>query len=139
MQLLMRLLATQFENEKEDQDCDTKARILLHAKAIHKLLSNKAFSLKDHLEKLKMKVFPDSNPAPLKKSLPVSEEEMTNLENRLLRHAEITKQAMTLKLPVHDESTCWNSILNQEQKDNNVIFIRKCGECNYQHEYPKCR
>ena len=55
----MRLLATQFENEREDQDYDTKARILQHAQAIHQLLDKKAFNLKDHLEKLKMEIFPN--------------------------------------------------------------------------------
>ena len=139
IQLLMRLLATQFENEREDQDCDTKVRILQHAQAIHKLLEKKAFNLRDHLEKLKMKIFPDKEAETSKKNpLPVTEKEMIDLEDRLLRYAECTKQPMTLSLAVHDESTCWNNLLTQEQKNKNITFIRKCGECNFQHEFPKC-
>ena len=135
----MRLLATQFKNEREDQDCDTKARILQHAQAIHKLLDKKAFNLKDHLEKLKMKIFPNKEADTSKKNpLPVTEKEMIDLEDRLLRYAERTKKPMTLSLEVNDESTCWNNLLTQEQKDNNVTFIRKCGECSFYHEFPKC-
>ena len=137
IQLLLRLLATQFENGREDKDYDSRIRILQHAQAIQKIMQNRAFNLKEHLEKLKLRINPakDSKVAEL---LPVTDKEMKTLEDKLLKHAELTKQPLTLTLPVHSEDTCWNKLLTQEQKDNNVIFIRKCGECNLQHEYPKC-
>ena len=38
---------------------------------------------------------------------------------------------------MHTQETCWNNTLTQDQKDEEV-FIGKCGECQVQHEYPKC-
>ena len=137
IQLLLRQLATQFENGREDKDHDSRIRILQHAQVIQKIFQNRAFNLKDHLEKLKLRIDPDQSAEPLE-PLPVTEKEMRTLEDKLLKHAELTKQPLTLTLPVNSEDTCWNKLLTQEQKDNNVIFIGKCGECNLQHEYPKC-
>ena len=87
IQLLMRLLAIQFEKEKEYQDFDSKTRSLQHGQAIHKILQDKAFNLKEHLEKLKQP-FSNGKSKPMKKEpLPVTEKDMTSLENRLLTHA----------------------------------------------------
>ena len=42
----MRLLATQFENERQDKDFDSNIRILLHAQAIKNISQNRTFNLR---------------------------------------------------------------------------------------------
>ena len=61
-------------------------------------------------------------------TLPVTEDEMRELEDRLLHYADETSQPVTLTLPMRLKETCWNSLLTQEQKDKEV-YIEKCGEC----------
>ena len=128
IQMVMRLLATQFENEREDKDFDSNIRILQHAQEIKKIFQRRTFDLKAHLQKL-MKIKTST--------LPVTEEEMKDLEDELLYYADQTKQAVTLRLPMKSEESCWNSILPQEMKDKK-IFVGKCGECQVQHEFPRC-
>ena len=105
IQMVMRLLATQFENEREDKDFDSNIRILQHAQEIKKIFQRRTFDLKAHLQKL-MKIKTST--------LPVTEEEMKDLEDELLYYADQTKQAVTLRLPMKSEESCWNSILPQE-------------------------
>ena len=70
-------------------------------------------------------------------TLPVTESEMWELETKLLQHADDTRQAVTLTLPIKPKETCWNSNLTQEEREKEV-FVGKCGECHVQHEHPRC-
>ena len=130
--IVLRLLATQFENERQDKDFDSNIRILLHFQAIKNISQNRTFNLRTHLQRLMMRT-----QKPAAGILPVTEIDMMKLEDKLLKYAELTKQPVILTLPVRSKGTCWNSILTQDQK-NQQIFIRKCGECQAQHEHPKC-
>ena len=127
IQIVMRLLATQFENERQDRDFDSNIRLIQHAQEIKKIFQ-RTFDLKAQLQKM-MKI-KDS-------TLPVTEDEMRELEDRLLHYADDTRQSITLTLPMRSKETCWNSLLTQEQKDKEV-YIGKCGECQVIHEYPRC-
>ena len=138
IQILLRLLATQFENERKDKDFDkdfdSNIRILLHAQAIKNIQQNRTFNIRAHLQRVMKIQDPNSTAADI---LPVTEMDMRKLEGKLLEYAELTKQPVTLTLPVRSEETCWNSLLTTDQKEQE-IFIGKCGECKTQHEYPKC-
>ena len=70
-------------------------------------------------------------------TLPVAESEMWELEDKLLQYAEDTRQAVTLTLPIRPKETCWISNLTQEEREKEV-FVGKCGECQVQHEHPRC-
>ena len=125
IQILLRLLATQFENEREDKH--SNIRILLHNQAIKNIFQNRTFSLRAQLQKMKI-----LSPT----TLPVAELEMEKLQDKLLKHAETTIQPVTLTLPVKQQNTSCNSILTPAQKEE--VFIGKCGECSAQHKHPKC-
>ena len=129
IQMVMRLLATQFESERQDKDFDSNIRILQHAKEIRNIFHRRTLDLKTYLKKT-MKI-QDS-------TLPVTEAEMKELEDMLMQQANETRQTVTLNLPIRLNETCWNSLLTQEQKDKEV-FIGKCGECQVTHEYPRCQ
>ena len=75
IQMVMRLLATQFENERQDKDFDSNIRLIQHAQEIKKIFQRRTFDLKAHLQKL-MKTKTST--------LPVTEDEMRELEDRLL-------------------------------------------------------
>ena len=124
----MRLLATQFKIEKQEKDFDSNIRIILQAHAIRDIFQKRTFGLKVHLQKM-MKT-QDS-------TLPVTETEMMELQDKLLQYADDTRQSVTLTLPIKSKETCWNSLLTQEQKEKE-IFVGKCGECQVQHEHPRC-
>ena len=101
--ILLRLLATQFKNERKDKDFDSNIRILQQAQAIKNIFQNRTFDLKAHLQKLMKNQDPSySTTGPL----PVTEIEMRKLEDKLLQHAELTKQLVTLQLPVKSQETC---------------------------------
>ena len=124
IQMVMRLLATQFENERQDKDFDSNVRLIQYAQEISKIFQRRTFDLKAHLQKM-MKTKTST--------LPVTGDEMKKLEDRLLHHADNIRQSVTLRLPIKATETCWNSLLTQEQKDKEV-FIGKCGECQVTHE-----
>ena len=134
IQILLRLLAIQFENERKDKDFDSNTRLLQQAHAVRTIIQKRTFDLKGHLQRLMRSQNPDY---PEQEPLPVTEDEMRQLEDKLLQYIEETKQPVTLKLPMHTQETCWNNVLTQDQK-NEEVFIGKCGECQAQHEYPKC-
>ena len=132
IQIVMRLLGTQFQNERQEKDFDSNIRILLHAQAIKNISHNRTFNLRTHLQTLMMRT---QNPAAA--TLSVTEVDMMKLEDELLKYAELTKQPVTLTLPVKSKDTCWNSLLTPDQKKQE-IFIGKCGGCEALHEHPKC-
>ena len=119
IQILLRLLGTQFENERKDKDFDSNIRIIQHAQAI-----------KDIFQKRALMNTQDT-------TLPVAESEMWELEDNLLQYAEDTRQAVTLTLPIKPKETCWISTLTQEEREKEV-FVGRCGECQVQHEHPRC-
>ena len=129
IQMVMRLLATQFESEKQDKTFDSKIRILQHAKEIRHIFYKRALDLKSPVKK------PMKNQ---KSTLPVTEEEMKGLEDMLIQQVNDNIQSVTLNLPIRPKETCWNSLLTQDQKEEE-IFVGKCGECQVTHEYPRCQ
>ena len=50
---------------------------------------------------------------------------------------QVSDEQLVLALPVRASSTCWDSILTQEEKDK-LIFMGKCGQCKAVHECSKC-
>ena len=120
IQILLRLLATQFENERKDKDFDSNVRTIQHAHAIKEIIQKRAsdMSIEDT-------------------TLPVAESDMWELEDQLLQYADVTRQAVTLTLPIKPKETCWISSLTQEEREKEV-FVGKCGECQVQHEHPRC-
>ena len=120
IQILLRLLATQFENERKDKDFDSNIRIIQHAHAIKDIFQKRALMMNTQ----------DT-------TLPVAESEMWELEDKLLQYADDTRQAVTLTLPIRPKETCWISNLTQEEREKEV-FVGKCGECQVQHEHPRC-
>ena len=64
---------------------------------------------------------------------------MMELVDSFLDYAynQVSDEQLVLVLSVRVSSTCWNSILTQEEKDK-LVFIGKYGECKAVHEYPKC-
>ena len=120
IQILLRLLATQFENERKDKDFDSNIRIIQHAHAIKDIFQKRALMMNNQ----------DT-------TLPVAESEMWELEDKLLQYADDTRQAVTLTLPIKPRETCWISNLTQEEREKEV-FVGKCGECQVQHEHPRC-
>ena len=57
-------------------------------------------------------------------TLPVTESEIWELENKLLQHADDTRQAVTMTLPIRPKETCWISNLTQEEREKEV-FVGK--------------
>ena len=124
----MRLLATQFESERQERDFDSSIRVLQHAREIRNIYKRRSWDLQGYLRRtLQIK----------HGALPVTESEMRNLEDRLIQKAQDNKHYVTLNLPIRSKDTCWNSTLTQEEKDAEV-FISKCGECHVLHEFPRC-
>ena len=83
IQILLRLLATQFENERKDKDFDSNIRLLQQAQAIRAIFQKRTFDLKGHLQKLMKNQNPDY---PVQEPLPVTEVEMRQLEDKLLQY-----------------------------------------------------
>ena len=137
IQTLFRILAIQYEDEKEERDFDAAIRIILHVKAIQTILQDKVFNLCDKFQQLMREQSTqqkkEENP------LPVSKQERMELIEELLDYTynTISDEPLILSLPVRATSTCWNNILTKEEKKK-LIFIGKCGECKVVHEYPKC-
>ena len=123
----MRLLATQYEGEQQEKTFDSKIRILHQAKKIRYIFHTRTLDSKTFMKKtLKTQ------------RLPVTEEEMEELEDMLIQQVNNTIQSVTLNLPMKSKETCWNSLLTQDQKEEE-IFVGKCGECQATHEYPRCQ
>ena len=74
---------------------------------------------------------------PTTDDVPVTEEERMDLLNKLLEDLPISDEPRVFSLPVKPKSTCWNSVLSQQEKKQ-LLFIAKCGRCDCHHEYPRC-
>ena len=136
LEVIMRILSIQFEDQKEDKDFDTGIRIVVHTNAIQDIFENRQF--KDTVIQVmreKLKTREDDNPTT--DELPVTGEERIELLNQLLMNLPISEEPIVFSLPVKSESTCWNSVLSQEEKEQ-LLFIAKCGRCDNHHEYPRC-
>ena len=127
IQMVMRLLATQFESEKQDKTFDSKITILQHANEIRHIFHRRAIDLKTQVKKTMRR-----------STLPITEDEMKTLEDKLIQQVNEGIQSVTLNLPIRAKATCWNSILTSAQKEEE-LFVGKCGECQITHEYPRCQ
>ena len=137
---LLRILSIQFEDEREDKDFDSGIRIILHSNAIQDILKLRTYSLSERLLAVMKSMEPntqDSRKKTKEDPLPVTKEETYKPQEDLLQHTSFTEEPLVLSLPVKSTSTCWNSILTKQQKDN-LIFIAKCGDCSCYHKFPKC-
>ena len=144
IQILLRLLAIQSEENRTSQDFDSGIRILLHSQAIQKLIQRWTINPMEQIQHLLKNSGNTNQPEqPNSKAqqadvLPISAQEMRRLEYDLLKNMVSTKgNPLTFSLPVKSQDTCWNYTLPQDLK-NLEIFIGRCGKCNCYHEYPRC-
>ena len=132
----MRILSIQFEDQKKDKDFDAGIRIIIHTNAIQDIFENRQF--KDIVTQIvfkKLTTSEDDNPTT--DELPVTGEERIELLNKLLMNLPISEEPIVFSLPVKPKSTCWNSVVSQQEKEQ-LLFIAKCGRCDNHHEYPRC-
>ena len=142
IEALLRILFIQFEDEREDKDFDSGIRIILHSSAIQNILKLRTYSLSERLIAVmkSMESNQQDNSSSTKEALqnqnplPVIKEERYKL---LEDQISLTDEPLVFSLPVKSTSTCWNSILTKQQKDN-LILMAKCGDCSCYHEFPKC-
>ena len=140
IEALLRILSIQFEDEREDEDFDSGIKIILHSNVIQDILKSRTYSLSERLIAVikSMESDPqDNNSSSKEDPLSVTKEERHKLLEDLLQQTSLTKEPLVFSLPVRSTSTCWNSILTKQQKDN-LIPIAKCGDCSCYHEFPKC-
>ena len=136
LEVILRILSIQFEDQRKDKDFDTGIRIIIHTNAIQDIFVSKQF--KDRVTQLifnQLTTSEEDNPTT--DDLPVTEEERMDLLNKLLEDLPLSDEPIVFSLPVKPESTCWNSVLSQQEKEQ-LLFIAKCGRCDCHHEYPRC-
>ena len=132
----LRILSIQFEDQRKDKDFDTGIRIIIHTNAIQDIFVSKQF--KDRVTQLIFnQLITSEEDNPTTDDLPVTEEERIDLLNKLLEDLPISDEPIVFSLPVKPESTCWNSVLSQQEKEQ-LLFMAKCGRCDCHHEYPRC-
>ena len=136
LEVILRILSIQFEDQKTDKDFDTGIRIIIHTNAIQDIFENRQF--KDIVTQIIFKQLTTSEENnPTTDELPVTGEERVDILNKLLENLPISEEPIVFSLPVKPESTCWNSVLSQQEKEQ-LLFIAKCGRCDNHHEYPRC-
>ena len=136
LEVILRILSIQFEDHRKDKDFDTGIRIIIHTNAIQDIFESRQF--KDRVTQIIFnQLITSEEDNPTTDDLPVTEEERMDLLNKLLEDLPISEEPIVFSLPVKPESTCWKSVLSQQEKEQ-LLFIAKCGRCDCHHEYPRC-
>ena len=136
LEVILRILSIQFEDQRKKKDFDTGIRIIIHTNAIQDIFVSKQF--KDRVTQLIFnQLTTNEEDNPTTDDVPVTEEERMDLLNKLLEDLPISDEPIVFSLPVKPKSTCWSSVLSQQEKEQ-LLFIAKCGRCDCHHEYPRC-
>ena len=105
LEVILRILSIQFDDQKKDKDFDTGIRIIIHTNAIQDIFESRQF--KDKVTQIifnQLTTSEEDNPTT--DDLPVTGEERIDLLNKLLEDLLISEEPIVFSLPVKPESTC---------------------------------
>ena len=117
LEVILRILSIQFEDQRKDKDFDRGIRIIIHTNAIQDIFDSKQFN--DRVTQLIFNQLTTSEKDnPTTDDIPITEEERIDLLNKLLEDLPLSDEPIVFSLPVKPESTCWKSVLSQQERNN---------------------